>query len=86
MAGGMNRRHDRIPLHERVRGTAERSVSPPVKRCLVLDADGAQPGLLLDWRQTSAGWQGRVARPVRKASSWAVVVEWVAAERLRADP
>lgn len=86
MAGGMNRRHERTPLHERVRGVARPAGVVPVKRCWVLDEYGGQPGLLLEWRRVSGCWEGRVARPVRDVSSWVVVVEWVAAERLRADP
>jgi hypothetical protein len=86
MAGGMNRRHERTPLHERVRATARPAQLEPVKRCWVYDDRGGQPGLLLEWRRTALGWEGRVARPVPDSASWVVVVEWVAADQLRPDP
>ena len=35
--------------------------------------------LLLEWRQTLAGWQGRVVRPVREDGCWVVVEEWLSA-------
>jgi hypothetical protein len=45
----------------------------------VTDEHGRQPGLLLEWRQTLAGWQGRVVRPVREDGCWVVVEEWLSA-------
>jgi hypothetical protein len=48
----------------------------------VTDEHGRFPGLLLEWRRTVSGWQGRVVRPVLEAGEWLVVEEWIAAERL----
>jgi hypothetical protein len=51
----------------------------PVRRCWVTDEHGRHPALLLEWRQTLAGWQGRVVRPVREEGCWVVVEEWLPA-------
>jgi hypothetical protein len=48
----------------------------------VTDRQGRNPGLLLEWRQVTAGWQGRVVRPVLDESGWIVVEEWLPAELL----
>jgi hypothetical protein len=53
-----------------------------VKRCWVTDDHGRNPGLLLEWRQVAAGWQGRVVRPVYDGSGWIVVEEWLPADVL----
>lgn len=84
MAGGMRRRGDRRPLGERVRGDTPPPASPepPVKPCWVHDHHGRNPGLLLEWRQVAAGWQGRVVRPVYDGSGWIVVEEWLSADLL----
>ena len=91
MAGGMNRRDtDRIPLYQRIRETptpqhvpAPAPVEPVVRHCWVVTEHGRQPGLLLEWRQTAAGWQGRVVRPVLQAAGWALAEDWISAEMLR---
>jgi hypothetical protein len=85
MAGGMTRRSDRLTLHERIHGMPPPADPTPVKRCWVLDEHGRQPGLLLEWRRTAAGWQGRVVRPIRQGQGWAIVEDWIAAEQLEAD-
>ena len=90
MAGGIGRRGDRVSLHERIHGTAPReserrappAARPPVKHCWVTDQHGRRPGLLLEWRRTASGWQGRVVRPVLEAGAWIVVEEWLPAELL----
>ena len=89
MAGGMGRRGDRVSLHERIHGTPPgadfhpgESRPPTVKHCWVTDRHGRLPGLLLQWRRTASGWQGRVVRPVLKAGEWIVVEEWLPAELL----
>jgi hypothetical protein len=89
MAGGMRRRGDRLTLAERVHAHTPSSASPSpyaapsrVKPCWVTDGHGQNPGLLLEWRQVAAGWQGRVVRPVYDGSAWIVVEEWLPAELL----
>ena len=82
MAGGMGRRGDRVSLHERIHGAPpppELAV-PVVKPCWVTDRHGRLPGLLLEWRRTASGWQGRVVRPVLELGVWIVVEEWLPAE------
>lgn len=86
----MGRRGDRVSLHERIHGTpppqpgraTRESEPPPVKPCWVTDKHGRHPGLLLEWRRTAAGWQGRVVRPVLEAGRWMVAEEWLPAEML----
>lgn len=77
---------DRIPLQERIHGPAQPRPTAPVKRCWVRGEDGRQPGLLLEWRRTAAGWQGRVVHPVDQGGRWVIVEDWIAAEFLEADP
>jgi hypothetical protein len=70
----MGRSRDRVSLHERIHGAPPPSQpeprpepahsSPPIRHCWVTDESGRLPGLLLEWRRTVAGWQGRVVRPV----------------------
>lgn len=75
--------HGTPPLAEAAsRPTPARPPEPDessVRRCWVTDEHGRQPGLLLEWRQTLAGWQGRVVRPVREDGCWVVVEEWLPA-------
>lgn len=95
MAGGMGRRGDRISLHERIHDTpppieprpderANISARRPqaIRHCWVTDEHGRLPGLLLEWRRTASGWQGRVVRPTLEAGEWLVVEEWLPAELL----
>jgi hypothetical protein len=93
MAGGMRRRSDRPSLTERIHGDSPPAPRPapppasavraaPVKPCWVTDRHGRNPGLLLEWRQVAAGWQGRVVRPVLDGSGWIVVEEWLPADLL----
>src|SRR5690242_14626448 len=87
MAGGMHRKGvERISLHERIHGTPppsgweNRKVAPPaleqppaIKHCWVTDENGRLPGLLLEWRRTAEGWQGRVLRPAFDGGAWGIV-------------
>ena len=76
----MNRRGEGRTLAERIHGPAE--PTSPVKPCWVTDRHGRQPGLLLEWRRTASGWQGRVVRPVLEHGDWIVVDEWLPGELL----
>lgn len=89
----MRRRGDHGTLAER----AARSRPPgppappvpavPVRHCWVVGTEGALPALLLGWEQRASGWWGRVVHPVREPDDrWAVVEEWLPAERLRPAP
>ncbi len=54
-----------------------------VKHCWVVDEHGRLPALLLEWRRTVAGFQGRVVRPVDAPGvGWVVVEEWLPAAML----
>lgn len=55
---------------------------PPIRHCCVTDEHGRLPALLLEWRRTVAGWQGRVVRPVLEDGSWVVVEEWMSGSKL----
>ena len=84
MAGGMNKRGNWGPMADRVRGDGERDSGPPppstFKHCWVMDRHGRLPGLLLEWRRTESGYQGRVVRPVREDDTgWILVEEWLPA-------
>lgn len=94
MGGGWGKQGSGVPLSERVRsGAAPASPSAepgevcPARHCWVADAVDAQgikrPGLLVEWRQVRAGWEGRVvyAAQVRPAS-WLLVEEWLPAALL----
>ena len=63
-------------------GNAASSTAPPVKHCWVDDEHGRLPALLLAWRRTESGFQGRVVRPVPDEDGWVVVDEWLPADRL----
>ena len=84
MAGGMGRRDERVSLHERIHGAPapREPTAPVVKHCWVTDRHGRLPGLLLEWRRTASGWQGRVVRPTLEAGEWIVVEEWLPVELL----
>ena len=58
----VTRAHPRHPTVPR----APRAHGQPL---LVTDRHGRLPGLLLEWRRTASGWQGRVVRPVLEAGS-----------------
>jgi hypothetical protein len=46
------------------------------------DAPGTWPGLLVEWRQRSTGWQGRVVYTVIGPHGPALVEAWLPAARL----
>ena len=85
-----------LPMAERVarsrelaRGRAAPQVCP-ARHCWVADPvdDSAtkRPGLLVEWRQTEEGWQGRVAYAAElRPGAWALVEEWVDSTRLAPD-
>jgi hypothetical protein len=53
-----------------------------LKHCWVRDEHGRLPALLLGWRRTASGWQGRVVRPVPDVGDlggWILVEEWLPA-------
>ena len=96
MAGGWSKRGMGIPLEQRTRagspapGVAEAGWEDdacPARHCWVagaLDAEGVKrPGLLVEWRQSGGGWQGRVVYCARlRRDAWVVVEEWLPAELL----
>jgi hypothetical protein len=85
-----------MPMSERVRlGDRTADGSPvangrdgcPARHCWVGDAvDDAgvkRPGLLVEWRETRAGWEGRVVYVAGlRPGSWSVVEEWLPASYL----
>lgn len=91
VAGCGHGRGSSIPLKDRRRGGAptasatsqEGVVRPSVRHVWVAGDDGVLPGLLLRWRQVASGWQGYVTHPVRDAQGWALIDEWLPAERLQ---
>lgn len=94
----MNKRggHSYGTMAERVAATkaaaAPPTTPPPARRgpeclkhCWVRDELGRLPGLLLEWRRTASGWQGRVVRPVPDTDGlggWILVEEWLPAQVL----
>jgi hypothetical protein len=46
------------------------------------DAPGTWPGLLVEWRQGTTGWQGRVSYAVTRPHGPALVEAWLPASRL----
>ena len=82
MAGGMNR-GERRPIGERIHPVPPAArAAPPLKHCWVTDRHGRLPALLLEWRRTPTGWQGRVVRPALESYGWVVVEDWLPAELL----
>lgn len=95
MAGGGYGRGAGIPLAQRRRVTTNDQPTPEpdptgaaaqIKHCWVTDRHGRLPGLLLTWRQTPQGWEGRVIHPTPDPDStqWALIDEWLPAGLL--DP
>ena len=87
----MRRRGDHGTLAERAArsrppetASDPRTPPTPVRHCWVVGPEGALPGLLLGWEQRASGWWGRTVHPVREQDGrWAVVEEWLPADRLR---
>jgi hypothetical protein len=100
MGGGWGKRGSGVPLSQRVRTDrpapahdVRDPIGPdcPARHCWVggaVDAEGVKrPGLLLEWRQVSGRWEGRVTyvarlRPLEANGGWLVVEEWLPAELL----
>ena len=92
MAGGWSKRGSGVPLADRVRIDVTSPAPPsshdcPARHCWVSEAvDGLgvkRPGLLIEWRQSPSGWEGRVVYAASlRASDWALVEEWIPASRL----
>ncbi|WP_372735963.1 hypothetical protein [Nocardioides sp.] len=100
--GGWAKRGSGIPLSERVRTDLHHASAStdaeacPARHCWVgaaVDEAGVKrPGLLVEWRQATLGWEGRVIyvaaiRPGRSpenplAQRWVLVEEWLPAEVL----
>lgn len=54
------------------------TVPATLEHCWVSDVHGRLPALLLEWRRTGTGFQGRVVRPVYdEAEGWLIVEEWL---------
>ena len=77
--------------HQGRRGAAGASAAPAragpdaLKHCWVRGDHGRVPALLIEWRRTPAGWQGRVVHPVRDpvdGVGWILVEEWLPAGAL----
>lgn len=88
MAGGTSKRDNWGSMADRVAGgkrAAAQGPVPPaaVKHCWVSDEHGRLPGLLLEWRRTVDGFQGRVVRPIHQpGEGWLLVDEWLPAYAL----
>lgn len=65
-------------LHDRVHGVAAEPPSP-ARHCFV----EGRPGLLVEWRQGVAGWEGRVVDMCwLDGEGWATVERWLPAARI----
>jgi hypothetical protein len=87
----MNKRggHGYGTMAERIAATraAATPEEPPrgpdaLKHCWVDHEHGRVPGLLIEWRRTASGWQGRVVHPVPDEGGWILVEEWLPAGAL----
>ena len=85
MGGG---RRGGVPMAHRVRAAAPPPYDDcPARHCWVADAvddEGVKrPGLLVEWRRTAEGWEGRVVYVAQvRTGRWVLVEEWVAATLL----
>jgi hypothetical protein len=80
----MSRRGSWGSMTDRVQRAEDTPPAVPVapsslKHCWVSDRYGRLPALLLEWRRTESGFQGRVVRPVYEDEGWIVVEEWLPA-------
>ncbi len=74
-------------MSQRVRLGSSTYDDCPARHCWVADAaDGRgtkRPGLLVEWRQAEAGWEGRVVYAAEiRPGRWALVEEWLPAALL----
>jgi hypothetical protein len=66
-------------------GLSEPSAGERLRHCgVIADEHGRVPALLLEWRKTPEGWQGRVVRPVldMEDRKWRPREEWLPATPL----
>jgi hypothetical protein len=92
MAGGMTPGRSRRSLGERAANSGVTPSPVPLpadgaegRHCWVHDppdSPGIWPGLLVEWRQRTDGWQGRVAYTVTGPHGPALVETWIPAARL----
>lgn len=83
----MNKRGSWGSMADRVQSPSDQGVgrASAIKHCWVTGLHRRLPALLLEWRRTEAGFQGRVIHPVMEADGgWVVVEEWLPAAVL--DP
>ena len=76
-----------IPMSRRVRLSHEATDDGPARHCWVsggVDDQGVKrPGLLVEWRERSQGWEGRVLYVARlRPDGWTLVEEWLPASLL----
>ncbi len=74
-------------MSRRVRAGSEPPEESPARHCWVAgaadDLGVKRPGLLVEWREASGGWEGRVVYVARlRSGAWALVEEWLAASLL----
>ena len=74
-------------MARRVRAGSEPAEECPARHCWVAgaadDLGVKRPGLLVEWREASGGWEGRVVYVARlRTGSWALVEDWLAASLL----
>ena len=74
-------------MSRRVRLSDEMPDACPARHCMVAGAvDGAgvkRPGLLVEWRLSPSGWEGRVVyAALLRSGGWVLVEEWLPASLL----
>ena|SRR5436309_1238557 len=86
MAGGMGSRERGMTLAQRSGVAAADRKPAGACHCWVIGAAGQPyPGLLIEWRLQSGGWQGLVTYlVVEESGTLALVQTWLDANRLRA--
>lgn len=87
----MSKGRTSVPMHDRVRAQptpadapsdgSERNLNLP-QHCWVNDGRGRRPGVLLEWKSTTEGWQGRVAYAVPSTAGVRLVEQWLSAATL----
>jgi len=74
-------------MSRRVALGTDRLDDGPARHCWVSgavdDAGVKRPGLLVEWRSSGTGWEGRVVYVAQlRSGSWTLVEEWVPATLL----
>lgn len=74
------------PLHARIHGTAPAPAAVPASPARHCYVDG-HPSLLLEWRRSASGWEGRVVS-VRwlDGEGWASIERWLPAALVEPAP